>query len=339
MEKSALILGIAGQNGRLLTEFLLQQGYRVTGFGWKQSLENSDTLRPFRDHIEFAYGDLRDNDSLTAALQSKTFTEIYNFAAQSQPGLSWQAAVETGEVNAIGAHRLFEAARRLQPATRIFQASSSDMFGNATESPQNERTPLRPVNPYAVSKTYAHQIAATYRVQHGSFIACGIMFNHESRYRDIAFLSQKLTYGAACARLGIRNSPLLNEKGEPVVRDGKLAMGSLDARRDWGYAGDYVRAMWLMLQQPDASDFVIGTGVSRSVRDMCAAAYAAAGLDWQENVVTDPRFLRPADTADSVADATKARTELGWAPKVGFQEMLADMVAAHVECLKAQGAA
>jgi GDPmannose 4,6-dehydratase len=339
LEKSALILGIAGQNGRLLTEFLLQQDYRVTGFGWKDSLENSETLRPFRDRIEFSYGDLRDDNSLTAVLQSNAFTEIYNFAAQSQPGLSWQAAVETGEVNAIGAHRLFEAARRLQPAARIFQASSSDMFGNATESPQNEQTPLRPANPYSVSKAYAHQIAATYRVQHGSFIACGILFNHESRYRDIAFLSQKLTYGAACAKLGIVNSPLLNEKGEPIVRDGKLAMGNLDARRDWGYAGDYVRAMWLMLQQPKADDFVIGTGVSRSVRDMCAAAYAAAGLDWQEHVVTDPRFLRPADTADSVADASKAGKKLGWAPQVGFEAMLADMVAAHIERLKKAGAA
>jgi GDPmannose 4,6-dehydratase len=339
LEKSALILGIAGQNGRLLTEFLLQQGYRVTGFGWKDPLESSETLRPFRDRIALVYGDLRDEPSLTAALQSDAFTEIYNFAAQSQPGLSWQAAVETGEINAIGAHRLFEAARRQRPDARIFQASSSDMFGAATESPQNERTPLRPTNPYAVSKTYAHQIAATYRVQHGSFIACGIMFNHESRFRDIGFLSQKLTYGAACAKLGILNSPLLNEKGEPVVRDGKLAMGNLEARRDWGYAGDYVRAMWLMLQQPQADDFVIGTGVSRSVRDMCKAAYAAAGLDWQDRIVTDPRFLRPADTADSVADAGKARRQLGWAPQVGFEEMLTDMVAAHVERLEKAGAA
>jgi len=339
LEKSALILGIAGQNGRLLTEFLLQQNYRVTGFGWKDSLDSSETLRPFRDKIDLAYGDLRDENSLTAALRAWPFAEIYNFAAQSQAGLSWEAAVETGEVNAVGAHRLFEAARRLQPDARIFQASSSEMFGTATESPQNEQTPLRPTNPYAVSKTYAHQMAATYRVQHGSFIACGILFNHESRYRNIGFLSQKLTYGAACAKLGILNSPLLNEKGEPVVRDGKLAMGNLEARRDWGYAGDYVRAMWLMLQQPAADDYVIGTGVSRSVRDMCEAAYAAAGLDWQEHVVTDPRFLRPADTADSVADAGKARQVLGWAPQVSFEEMLADMVAAHIERLGAAKAA
>ena len=329
-----MILGIAGQNGRLLTEFLLQKDYRVIGFGWKDSIESSETLRPFRDRIEVCYGDLRDRESLSAAIQNHPVSEIYNFAAQSQPGLSWQTAVETGEVNAIGAHRLFEAARQFRPEARIFQASSSDMFGIATETPQRETTPFRPINPYAVSKTYAHQTAATYRTQYRSFIACGILFNHESRYRHMGFLSQKLTYGAACAKLGIANSPQLNEQGEPMVKDGKLTMGNLEATRDWGYAGDYIRAMWLMLQQPEPGDFVIGTGVSRNVRAMCEAAYAAVGLDWQEHVVTDPRFLRPAETAASVADASKAKQVLGWAPEMSFEDMLADMVAAHLERLR-----
>ena len=260
MDKSALILGIAGQNGRLLTELLLSKNYRVVGFGWKDSIEQSATLRPFRDRIAVCYGDLREPDSLAAALQAHPVSEIYNFAAQSQPGLSWQTAVETGEVNALGAHRLFEAVRRLLPQARIFQASSSEMFGAAAETPQRETTPFQPINPYAVSKTYAHQTAAIYRQNHGSYIACGILYNHESRYRDMAFLSQKVTYGAVCAKLGVRNSPLKNEQGEPMVKDGKLALGNLDATRDWGYAGDYVQAMWLMLQQPQADDFVIGTG-------------------------------------------------------------------------------
>jgi GDPmannose 4,6-dehydratase len=329
-----LILGIAGQNGRLLTEFLLQKNYRVVGFGLKDSIENSASLRPFGDHIAVCHGDLREPDTIAAALQAHPVSEIYNFAAQSQPGLSWQAAVETGEVNAIGAHRLFEAARRFLPQARIFQASSSEMFGAASETPQRETTPLAPINPYAVSKTYAHQTAAIYRQNHGSYIACGILYNHESRYRDMAFLSQKVTYGAVCAKLGVRNSPLTNEQGEPMVRDGKLALGNLDATRDWGYAGDYVQAMWQMLQQPQADDFVIGTGVSRSVRDMCEAAYAAVGLDWRDHVAADPRFVRPAESRAAVADASKARRVLGWQPTTGFEDMLADMVAAHMERFK-----
>jgi GDPmannose 4,6-dehydratase len=328
-----MILGIAGQNGRLLTELLLQKNYRVVGFGWKDSILGSDRLAPFRDRIEFCFGDLREPDTIAKALRDHPVAEIYNFAAQSQPGLSWQRAVETGEVNAIGAHRLFETARRLLPQARIFQPSSSEMFGAARETPQRETTPFHPINPYAVAKTYAHRMAGVYRANHGSYIACGILFNHESRYRDMAFLSQKLTYGAACAKLGIANSPQLNEEGEPMVKDGKLAMGNLDASRDWGYAGDYVQAMWLMLQQSQADDFVIGTGVLRTVREMCETAYAVAGHDWREHVVTDPRFLRPAETA-AVADSSKARAQLGWAPQTSFKDMLADMVEAHLERLQ-----
>jgi GDPmannose 4,6-dehydratase len=331
LDKSALILGIAGQNGRLLTELLLNKNYRVAGFGWKDSIENSASLRPFRDRIAVCYGDLREPESLAAAMQAHQYSEIYNFAAQSRPDLSWEIAVETGEVNAFGAHRLFEAVRRLQPQARIFQASSSEMFGAASETPQRETTPFAAINPYAMSKTYAHQTAAIYRQQHGTYIACGILYNHESRYRDMAFLSQKVTYGAVCAKLGVRNSPLKNEQGEPMVKDGKLALGSLEATRDWGYAGDYVQAMWLMLQQPQVDDFVIGTGVSRSVREMCETAYASVGLDWREHVVSDPRLVRPAETGAAVADASKAKRVLGWQPTTSFKDMLADMVAAHME--------
>ena len=327
-----MILGISGQNGRLLTELLLQKNYRVVGFGLKHSIEGSEHLRPFRDAVEFCYGDLRDPDSIAKAVVDHPVSEIYNFAAQSQPGASWKAAVETGEVNALGAHRLFEAVRQWRPQARVFQASSADMFATH-ETPQRETTPFQPLNPYAAAKVYAHQIAGIYRATHGAFIACGILFNHESRYRDMGFLSQKLTYGAACAKLGISDSLQLNEQGEPMVKDGKLSVGNLDATRDWGYAGDYVQAMWLMLQQPQADDFVIGTGVGRSVREMCETAYAAAGLDWREHVVSDKRFLRPTESVAAVADSSKAKSRLGWAPTTGFKDMLADMVAAHLERL------
>jgi len=335
LSKSALIIGIAGQNGRLLTEFLLEKGYRVAGFGWRDALDNSVTLQPFRDRISVCYGDLRDRESVeAAATAAHPADEIYNFAAQSQPGRSWETAVETGEVNGIGAHRLFETVRRLRPQARIFQASSSDMFGAASESPQRETTPFRPNNPYSVSKLYAHQTAAIYRAHHGSFIACGILYNHESRYRDMGFISQKITYGAACAKLGIRDSAALNERGDPMVKDGRLTLGNLQATRDWGFAGDYVRAMWLMLQQPKPDDFVIGTGVSRSVREMCETAFGIAGLDWREHVASDPAFVRSTETLAAVADSAKARTQLGWAPSVSFRDMLADMVAAHLDRLR-----
>ena len=328
-----MILGIAGQNGRLLTELLLQKSYRVVGFGWKDSIQRSEHLQPFRDKVEFCFGDLREPDTIAKAITDFPVSEIYNFAAQSQPGLSWKLAVETAEVNAIGALQLFETVRRLRPQARVFQASSSEMFGAARETPQRETTPLNPINPYAAAKTYAHQMAGLYRANHGSYIACGILYNHESRYRDMGFLSQKLTFGAACAKLGIRNSPQLNEHGEPMVKDGKLAIGNLEATRDWGYAGDYVQAMWMMLQQPAADDFVIGTGVSRSVRDLCEAAYAAAGLDWRDHVVAEQRFVRPAETEAAVADSSKARKQLGWGPTTSFKDMLADMVAAHLQRL------
>lgn len=329
-----MIFGITGQNGRLLTELLLQKNYRVVGFGRKDSIGRSEHLRPFLDRIELCVGDLREPDTVAQAVQDHPVAEIYNLAARSQVGASWEAPVETGAINAVGAVQLFETVRRLRPQARIFQPSSCEMFGDATESPQRETTPFRPINPYAVAKAYAHQMAGLYRLSHGCFIACAILYNHESRYRDMSFLSQKLAYGAACAKLGIRNSPLVNEHGEPVVKDGKLAMGSLETTRDWGYAGDYVKAMWMMLQQPKADDFVIGTGVSRSVREMCETAYAAVDLDWRGHVVTDPRFVRPTEPVASVADIGKARTRLGWAPATSFKDMLADMVAAHLERLE-----
>jgi GDP-mannose 4,6-dehydratase len=336
LAKSALIFGIAGQDGPLLAELLLQKDYRVVGFGREQSIARNEPLRKLQGRIQFIHGDVLEPDSIERIIADRPADEIYNLAAQSHAGKSWELVLETAQVNAMSAHRLFEAVRTTRPAARVFQASSSEMYGSTTESPQRETTPFYPINPYAVAKVYAHRIARVYRDSFGSYIACGILFNHESRHRGMGFLSQKLTYGAACAKLGIRNSLLLNEQGEPMVKDGKLAIGDLEATRDWGYAGDTVKAMWLMLQQPQADDFVIGTGTSRSVRDMCEAAYAAAGLDWHDHVISDSRFVRRTENLAPVADCSKARAQLGWSPATSFKDILRDMVEAHIERLENQ---
>jgi GDPmannose 4,6-dehydratase len=204
------------------------------------------------------------------------------------------------------------------------------MFGDVLESPQNEKTPFNPTNPYAVAKIYGHHLASVYRRSYGMFVSCGILFNHESPYRGMRFLTQKVTYGAACAELGIQDSVALNEEGEPIVREGKLSLGNLDSARDWGHAKDYVEVMWRMLQRPTPDDYVIGTGRLRTVRDLCAAAYDYVGKDWREYVVTDQRFVRPSDTGPTVADASKARRELDWTPTISFEAMISEMVDAHL---------
>jgi GDPmannose 4,6-dehydratase len=331
---SALIFGITGQDGILLAKLLLEKGYSVVGFGRKDSIARNPHLRAFANRIAFAYGDLTDPTSTSAAIQHHQPDEIYNLAAMSRPAASWRLAVETGEVNGIGAHRLYDSVRRLCPSSRIYQASTSEMFGAAVQSPQNEATPFLPLNPYAVSKVYAHQMARVYRESYGLFVACGILFNHESRYRDMRFLTQKVTYGAACAKLGLTTSPDVNEEGEPIVKDRQLALGNLNAARDWGYAGDYVSAMWQMLQLGTADDFVIGTGTLRKVSELCEVAYGIVGEDWRAHVVSDSRFLRPLETGPTVADASKAREKLGWAPTTTFEETLADMISAHLERLR-----
>jgi GDPmannose 4,6-dehydratase len=329
----ALITGITGQDGQLLAELLLSKGYEVAGFGRRQSILACKTLDKHRDRLHFMYGDLADAVSIAAAIQDFAPTELYNLAGQSAPGMSWTLAVETGETAGLGALKIYEAARRLQPQCRIYQASSSEMYGDVLASPQNESTPFKPMNPYAASKVYAHQLAEIYRRSYGMFVSCGILFNHESPLRPMRFLTQKVAYGAACAKRGVMNSSLLNEEGEPIVRNGKLSLGNLDASRDWGYAGDYVQAMWLMLQQAQAEDFVIGTGTWRTVRDLVACAYAHVGLDWRDFVVTDARFVRPTETGPTVADASKARTQLGWQPTVSFEAMIAEMVDAQLAAM------
>ena len=334
MKRSALIFGIGGQDGILLTQLLIEKDYQIVGFGREQSLQRNPHLVSFGDRVRFHFGDMRDPAAIECAVREHPTAEIYNFAAQSLPSLSWDAAIATGEVNALGAHRLFEAVRRFRPQAKLYQASSSDMFGRVLESPQTETTPFRPINPYGVSKTYAHHMAGSYRAKYGLFICCGILFNHESRYRDLRFLSQKVAYGAACARHGITDSPELNESGEPIVHAGKLSLGNLDVVRDWGYAGDYVQATWLMLQQDTPDDYVIGTGVRHTVRDMCQVAYARIGADWRDHVVSDTRLTRPIETGETIANARRARETLGWTARTSFETMLGDMIDAHLDHMK-----
>jgi GDPmannose 4,6-dehydratase len=329
----ALITGITGQDGVLLAENLLARGYEVIGFGRRPSILARTDLHPLYKRIKLFYGDATHSVDLTDALLQYGPDELYNLAAQSAPGASWAQSLETGEITAMGAHRLFEAARRFAPKCRIYHASSSEMFGAVLESPQTEATPFNPANPYAVAKVYAHQLAHVYRRSYGLFIACGILFNHESPLRQMHFLTQKVACGAACAKLGIRDSLLLNEEGEPVVRNGKLVLGNLEAARDWGHARDYVEAMRLMLHQSNPDDYVIGTGRLRTVRDLCEVAYAYVGKDWSAYVTTDPRFLRPSETGPTVADAAKARRELGWQPTIRFEAMIAEMVDAQLRRL------
>jgi GDPmannose 4,6-dehydratase len=332
--RTAMIFGITGQDGILLADLLLQKSYRVIGFGRRDSIQRGAGLRHLQGRIETAFGDLNDPVSIAGAIQDYRPSELYNLAAQSRPASSWDLSVETGEVNAIGAHRLFDSVRRLMPDCRVYQASSSEMFGAVLESPQNEQTPFNPLNPYAAAKVYAHHMARIYRDSYGLYIARGILFNHESKYRDMRLLTQKVTYGAACAKLRVTDSPEMNEEGEPIVKGGKLSLGNLQAARDWGFAGDYVEAIWRMLQLPAPADFVIGTGTLRTVSELCETAYRSVGLDWRAHVVSDPRFMRLLETGPTVADATKAREKLGWMPSTTFEAMLAEMISAHCERLE-----
>jgi GDPmannose 4,6-dehydratase len=331
--RRALITGITGQDGILLAQALVARGYAVVGFGRRASILARSDLRPLFNNVRFAHGDMADPVAIADAIQHHQPDEIYNLASQSAPAMSWSLWDEAGGVTALGAHRLFEAVRRFKSNCRVYQASSSEMYGDVLESPQDEDTPFNPSNPYAAAKTYAHHIAKIYRRSYAMFISCGILFNHESPLRGMQFLSQKVAYGAACAKLGIRDSPAMNEEGEPIVRAGKMSLGNLDAARDWGHARDYVEAMWRMLQRPEPGDYVIGTGKARTVRELCTVAYRHAGTDWREHVVSDPRFMRPTETGPTVSNASKARRELAWSPTVTFEAMIGEMVDAHVAAL------
>lgn len=329
-QKTALIIGITGQDGSYLAEFLLKKDYQVIGIVRKASTMLPRNIRHLQGRVKLAHGDLLDSLSLVEAINAWQPDEVYNLASQSYPGESWRLALHTVETNGLGAHRVFDAIKYVNPDCRVYQASSSEMFGNVTEVPQSEKTPFNPVNPYAASKLYAHNIAKIYRESFGLYIACGILFNHESPRRGIHFITQKVAYGAACIKRNIKNSPLLSETGEPIVKDSKLYLGNLSAQRDWGFAGDYVEAMWLMLQQEQAEDFVIGTGQIRDIKQLCQEAFVYVGLDWRNHVIADERLTRPTETGQTVANAAKAAKLLGWKPTTSFSQLIAMMVDAHL---------
>ncbi len=315
----ALITGVTGQDGSYLAEFLLQQGYEVIGMVRRTSTVNFDRIYHIQDKITIVQGDLLDQSSIMDIIAEYQPDEVYNLAAQSFVPTSWKQPVLTGEFTALGVTRVLEAIRLVKPDTKFYQASSSEMFGKVREVPQNENTPFYPRSPYGVAKVYGHWITVNYRESYGIFAVSGILFNHESPRRGLEFVTHKVTYGAAKIKLGLAD---------------ELRLGNLDARRDWGYAPDYVRAMWLMLQQDEPEDYVVATGETHSVRELCEIAFGYLGLDYRDFVVQDPRFYRPAEVDLLVGDATKARTKLGWKPTVNFEELIKLMVDADMENLQ-----
>lgn len=329
--KSALITGITGQDGSFLAELLLTKGYKV--FGLVRNLPGKPLPSYLSEEIQLCYGDVTREADIASAIQQSKPDEVYHLASQSKPGESWSNTSNTLVTNGIGAVNLFEAVRTICPHAKIYHASSSEMFGKVLSTPQSENTPFNPANPYAAAKLYAHQMARIYRESYDLFIACGILFNHESERRPLYFVTQKVAYGAACAALGITDSPDLNEKGRPIVLNGKLALGNLEIARDWGYATDFVKAMWLILQHPTPDDFVIGTGRLHTLRDLCRIAYQSVGKSWQDYIVSDTALIRPSEPSQTVADASKAFSVLKWKPAVEFEEMIHKMVKEQVNRL------
>jgi GDPmannose 4,6-dehydratase len=318
MAKTALITGITGQDGSYLAEYLLDQGYKVFGMVRRSSTENLERIDHIIDSLEFLQGDLLDQASLNKVLELSNPDEIYNLGAQSFVPTSWSQPVLTGEFTGLGVTRMLESMRQICPEAKFYQASSSEMFGKVREVPQTEMTPFHPRSPYAVAKTYGHHITVNNRESYGLFAVSGILFNHESPRRGREFVTRKITDGVARIKLGLTD---------------KLALGTLDAQRDWGFAGDYVRAMHLMLQQEVPDDFVVATGKTHSVRNFLEIAFGHVGLKYEDYVVQDPRYMRPAEVDQLIGDNSKAKKILGWSPTVGFEELVTMMVDSDLKLL------
>ena len=322
MARKALITGVTGQDGAYLAQFLLDKGYEVHGMVRHSSSANLERIKPLRDRIELHQADLLDQLSIITIIQDVRPQEVYNFAAQSFVPTSWSQPLLTGEFTALGVTRVLEAIRLVDPTIRFYQASSSEMFGNVREEPQNEETPFWPRSPYGVAKVYGHWITVNYRESYDIFACSGIMFNHESPLRGKEFVSRKVTDAVARIKLGVQE---------------KLVLGNLDALRDWGYAGDYIEAAWMMLQQDCPDNYVVATGIKHSVRDLVETAFSHAGLDWQDHVISDKKLFRPAEVNTLCGDAGKARRVLGWAPKTSFAELIRMMVDADLERVRREG--
>jgi GDPmannose 4,6-dehydratase len=318
-KKRALITGVTGQDGSYLAEFLLEQGYKVIGMVRRTSTLNFQRIEHIQDRLTLAQGDLLDQSSLVDIVRDHRPHEVYNLAAQSFVPTSWKQPVLTGEFTALGVTRVLEAIRMLDPTIRFYQASSSEIFGKVREVPQNEKTPFHPRSPYGVAKVYGHWITVNYRESYDMFACSGILFNHESPRRGLEFVTRKVTHGAAGIKLGLAR---------------ELHLGNLDAQRDWGFAGDYVKAMWLMLQQDQPDDYVVATGKTHSVRDLCEEAFSYLGLNWQDHVIVDAAFIRPAEVDQLVGDSSKARQVLGWQASVSFRELIHLMVDVDLALLR-----
>jgi len=319
--KVAFITGITGQDGSYLAEFLLEKGYKVYGMVRRASVDKYERIAHIMDRIELIQGDLLDQYSLISALKKAQPTEVYNLAAQSFVPTSWAQPVLTSEFTAVGVTRMLESIRLVDPKIKFYQASSSEMYGKVLETPQTEQTPFYPRSPYGVAKVYGHYITVNYRESYDLFAVSGILFNHESPRRGLEFVTRKVTDGVARIKGGLSS---------------ELRLGNLDARRDWGFAGDYVEAMWLMLQQDTPDDYVIATGETRTVKELVQVAFEHAGLDWQKFVKLDPAFIRPAEVDLLIGDPSKAKRKLGWTPKVSFEQMIRMMVDSDVARLSGQ---
>jgi len=315
---TAIITGVTGQDGSYLADFLLSKGYQVIGMVRRSSTVTFGRIEHIQDDIEIIQGDLHDQSSLVSLIEEYRPDEVYNLAAQSFVPTSWKQPVLTGEVTALGVTRILEAIRLVHPGTRFYQASSSEMFGKVREVPQSEATPFYPRSPYGVAKVYGHWITVNYRESYDLFACSGILFNHESPRRGLEFVTRKITHCVARIKLGLTN---------------ELRLGNLESRRDWGYAGDYVEAMWSMLQQDQPDDYVICTGITHSVREFCEAAFRHVGLNYEDFVVQDERFYRPAEVDLLVGDPNYANEKLGWQPKISFEELVSMMVDADLQIL------
>ncbi|MCY8939159.1 GDP-mannose 4,6-dehydratase [Peribacillus frigoritolerans] len=314
--KTALITGITGQDGSYLAELLLDQGYKVYGLKRRTATPNLENIKSLINEIDFISGDLRDITSLTEAVQLAKPDEVYNLAAQSFVGDSWRQPIYTGEVTGLGVTNMLEAIRQAKPDARFYQASSSEMFGKVLETPQKETTPFYPRSPYGVAKVYGHWITVNYRESYNMYACSGILFNHESPRRGIDFVTRKITDAVAKIKLGFQN---------------KLHLGNIDSKRDWGFAGDYVKAMWLMLQQDEPDDYVIATGETHTVKEFVEIAFEHVGLNWKEHVVQDPQFMRPAEVDILLGDSSKAKQKLKWEPQINFEQLVKMMVDQDLE--------
>lgn len=332
-KETALITGVTGQDGSYLAEFLLEKGYNVVGLVRRSTNLRLNNLRDLAAQITLGYGDLIDQDSLEAVIAQHRPSEVYNLAAQSVPADGWQQPELTAQITALGVGRMLRATRKHVPDARFYQASSREIYGGVEQPVFDENTHFLPNNPYGVAKLYGHLLVRNERDSYGSFSVGGILFNHESPRRSVHFVTRKITMAAAGIKLGAQVMPL-NEKGDPLVQDGKVYVGNLDAKRDWGYAKEYVVAMWLMLQNNTPEEYVVATNSLHSVQELCEVAFGCVGLDWREHVLADSRFLRPTEITAAQGDYSKIKRELGWEPKTSFHDLIGLMVEEDMYKLK-----